>query len=460
MSRALRAGLIAVILIVALALRIAEVQRTNSSYHPINDAGSYLSLGSDIAHTGDYPLSDRPGAGAAGTRGPSAYFAPGYPYFLALVDLIDGHSVPRDGAVHPARIAMAVIGTTTVALTGLVAFELFGVTASLIALALAAVYPMAIGLAGTLVAENLLTPLVLAAVYAGLRVRRAGKPVSTYAWVAGAGVLTGLATLTHENAVLIVLPLVAAVWGRPTRSLAAPALLIATTALTILPWTVRNAEVMHRFIPVSDETGITLVGTYNAASAADPVVPYKWRLFFGIPGERPLIRQAGRLTEPQLGDKLQHQALHYISDHPFAPLSAGYHNTLRLLELEGTFAWKASASGISLPTSVARYGVIGFWIVGLLALAGAFSRPVRTAPKWVWAVPLLLALSVVLVNVETPRFRAPIDPFVILLAAAGLSAVAAAVSARLGDRAPVRSQAGDAVATRPAELVEMRERLA
>jgi len=276
--------------------------------------------------------------------------------------------------------------------------------------------------------------------------------------------LTGLATLTHENAVLIALPLLAAVWvGRPrftARALAAPALLIATTALTILPWTIRNAEVMHRFIPVSDETGITLVGTYNSASAANPGVPYKWRLFFGIPGEGPLIRQAGHLTEPQLGDKLQHQALHYISDHPFAPLSAGYHNTLRLLELEGTYAWKASASGISLPTTVARYGVIGFWIVGLLALAGAFSRPVRTAPKWVWAVPLLLALSVVLVNVETPRFRAPIDPFVILLAAAGLSAVAAAVSARLGDRAPVRSQAGDAVATRPAELVEMRERLA
>ncbi|HET6864698.1 MAG TPA: hypothetical protein VFH80_02205, partial [Solirubrobacteraceae bacterium] len=129
MSRALRAGLVAAILIVAFALRVVEVQRTNSSYRPINDAGSYLSLGSDIAHTGDYPLSHRPGAGAAGTRGPSAYFAPGYPYFLALVDLIDGHAVPRDGAIHPARIAQAVLGTVTVALIGLVACELFGATA-------------------------------------------------------------------------------------------------------------------------------------------------------------------------------------------------------------------------------------------------------------------------------------------------------------------------------------------
>jgi 4-amino-4-deoxy-L-arabinose transferase-like glycosyltransferase len=459
-SRALRAGLVAAILILALALRIGEVQRTDASYRPINDAGSYLTLASEIAHTGDYSLSHRPGSGAGGTRGPSAYFAPGYPYFLALVDLIDGHPVRRDGAVHPARIAQAVLGTITVALVGLVGLELFGLTAGLIALVLAAIYPVGIGLAGVLVAENLLTPLVLGAVYAGLRVRRAGRPRTAYAWVAGAGVLTGLATLTHENAVLIALPLLPAVWRVGPRRLVAPALLLATAALTILPWTIRNAEVMHRFIPVSDETGITLVGTYNSASAANPGVPYKWRIFYGIPGERALIRQASHLTEPEIGDKLQHQALQYISKHPVAPLSAGFHNTLRLFELEGAYAWHASASAISLPLSVARDGVIGFWIVCVLALLGAFSRTVRAAPKWVWAVPLLLALSVVLVNVETPRFRAPVDPFLILLAVAGLASAATRITTRLRDRAPVRREAGDAVPARPGELVEMRQRLA
>ena len=474
MPRALRAGLIAAILVVALVLRIAEVDRTDSTYRPINDAGSYLTLASEIAHTGDYSLSHKPGSGAGGTRGPSAYFAPGYPYWLSLVDILDGHEVRRDGAIHPARISQAVLGTITVALTGLVAFELFGATAGWIALVLATVYPVLIELTGTLVAENLLTPLVLGAVYAGLRVRRAGKPATAYGWVAGAGVLSGLATLTHENAILIVLPLILAVWGaggagadagapRPARrrglSLAAPALLIATTALTILPWTIRNEVVMHRFIPVSDETGITLVGTYNPASAASRPVRYKWRIFYGIPGERPLIHQASHLTEPEIGDKLQHQALLYISDHPTAPLQAAFHNTLRLFELEGSFAWKASASAISLPTSTARVGVISFWIVCLLALAGAFTRLVRAAPRWVWFVPLLLALSVVLVNVETPRFRAPIDPFLILLAAAGLAAAFARIRVALR-RVPVGGEAGDPVPARPAQLVEMRERLA
>jgi 4-amino-4-deoxy-L-arabinose transferase-like glycosyltransferase len=449
-SRAVKGGVVAVILLGALALRIAEVD--NTSYRPRNDAGSYLTLASSIAHTGDYSLSHAAGRGAGGTRGPTAYFAPAFPYYLALVDIIDGHETRRDGAIQPARVAQAVLGTITVALTGLVAFELFGGTAGLIALVLAAVYPVLIELTDTIVAENLLTVFVLGAVYAGLRVRRAARTRTRLGWVAGAGLLTGLATLTHENGVLLLIPLIPAVWtGRPRlaiRSLAAPVLLLATTALMILPWTIRNAVVMHHFIPVSDETGITLVGTYNPKSAADPKVSYKWRIYYGIPGEHPLIRASRYMTEPQLGAKLEHQALHYISDHSFSPLVVAFHNTLRLFELEGTYAWQQSATAISLSNNTAQVAVYTFWALCLLALAGAFTRLARSSPKWVWMVPLLLALSVVLVNVETPRFRAPVDPFLILLAAAGLATASGWVARRLG-RAPVVGKARGAVAAGP-----------
>jgi hypothetical protein len=223
----------------------------------------------------------------------------------------------------------------------------------------------------------------------------------------------------------------------------------------IVPWTIRNAVVMHSFIPVSDETGITLVGTYNVASAANSPVPYKWRIFYGIPGERALIHEASTLTEPEIGSKLQSQALHYISDHPFSPFVVAYHNTRRLFELHGSFAWQAAASSISLPISVARIGVISFWVLCLLALAGAFTKLVRTTPLWVWAVPALLVLSVVLVNVETPRFRAAVDPFLVLLASAAIATLVAKLR-----RAPVVSERRGPVTARPAQLVEMVERLA
>ena len=67
---------------------------------------------------------------------------------------------------------------------------------ALIALSVAAVYPVLIELSGVLAAENLLTVLVLAAVWAALRARRSPHPI---AWLAAAGVLTGLATLTHQT---------------------------------------------------------------------------------------------------------------------------------------------------------------------------------------------------------------------------------------------------------------------
>lgn len=454
-----KALVVAAVLIVALALRVAEVQRT--SYRPINDAGSYLTLAAQIAHTGDYSTSHRPGSGAGGTRGPSAYFPPGYPYFLAAVDLIDGHRTPRGAAVHAARLSQAVLGTVTVALVGLVALEAFGELVGLIALVLAAIYPVLIELSGTLVAENLFTALVLGAVYAALRSHRsAGR--RRYAWVAGAGLMTGLATLTHENGAVIALPLIAAVWTiRPRSSpaaLAVPALLIATAVLAIVPWTIRNSIELHRFIPVTDENGVTLVGTYNRASAAYEPVPYKWRLFYGIPGERSLIRQAKHLTEPALSDRLQTQALHYIGDHPLSPLAVAYHNSLRLLELEGSFAWHASAGAIDLPEQTAKIGVVSFWILCLLALAGAFTRAARAAPRWLWVVPVLLWLSVALVNAETPRFREPVDPFLVMLAACALAAALGSLRLRLLARAPVRREGEAPVAVGPGQLVKMVER--
>lgn len=460
MSRAVKSGVVVAILIAALGLRVWHVQ--SHAYRLKNDAYVYLRLAGEIAGLGSYSTHDR---GAGGTRGPSAYFPPGFPYFLAGVDLIDGQSKPLLDAVHPARISQAVLGTIMVALIGLVAFELFGWTAAVIALTLAAVYPVLIEMSGTLAAENLLSALVLAAVYAGLRVRRASRPANAYGWIVAAGVLTGLAALTHENGILILLPLIAAVWRsaprlRP-RSLLAPATLLAATTLTIAPWAIRNAITMHRFIPISDETGITLVGTYNPASAAYQPIPYKWRIYYGIPQDHALIRQARHLTEPQLSDRLQSQALSYIGRHPTAPLSVAFHNALRMFELEGSVAWRASAKAQSIPDSTARLGVTSFWILCGLAIGGAFTKLGRSAPGWVWWVPVLLALTVVLVNVETPRFRAPVDPFLILLASAGLATAAESLRRRLlRDRPPVGRETRDTVAAGPGQLVEVREGLA
>jgi 4-amino-4-deoxy-L-arabinose transferase-like glycosyltransferase len=357
-----------------------------------------------------------------------------------------------------------------VALIGLVALEAFGEGAALAALVLAAFYPVFIEMSGILAAENLSTVLELAAAWAMLRARRARRP---HAWIAATGVLTGLGALTHQNGILYLIPFAVAAWGiasagrgppRPNRTrprlraLGAPLLLVALACLTILPWTIRNAVELHSFIPISDETGITLAGTYNPVSANDPRVPYKWHLFSHVAELRYLARHSNRDTELQLSNKLTTQALDYINAHPLAPVQAGAGNTLRMLELEGTFAWHASTSALNIHEPWSSIGVYSFYVLCLLAIAGACTRRVRRAPWWLWLMPILWWLSIVVINVETPRFREPIDPFLILLAAGAVSA--AVDRLRLG-RAPIRRRRGPAELSRDeSELVQMVERLA
>ncbi|MGI9184062.1 MAG: glycosyltransferase family 39 protein [Solirubrobacteraceae bacterium] len=437
-SRWFRALLVAVILVVALALRIGYIKST--PYHAINDAGTYNRLASMVARTGDYDTGSAPGSGAGGSRGPTAYFPPGFPYFLAAVDVLDGHQAGHRPAVAGERIAMAMLGTATAGLIGLVGLEALGGLVAVIAMLGAAVYPVLIEQSGTLVAENLVVALILAALWAGLRARRSVRPL---AWIAGAGGLTGLATLTHQNAALILIPLAFAAAGaartvsrRSARraSVGAIALLLACAAAPILPWTIRNAIELHALVPVSTETGITVVGTYNHEAAAYAAVPFKWIFYIRLPEDQALFHNAGHYTEPALSDRLVSQTLSYIGAHPLAPLDVGWHNLQRMLELEGTAAWHDSAAAIGLSVSTAHTGVIAFWILGCLAVVGAFTRAARRGPRWLWAVPVLLALSVLFINVETPRFREPVEPFVVLLAACALSAGLA----RLGFRAITR----------------------
>jgi hypothetical protein len=203
---------------------------------------------------------------------------------------------------------------------------------------------------------------------------------------------------------------------------AAVAVLLVCTAAAIAPWTVRNALQLHRFVPVATEAGITLRGTYNPTSAADRSIPYKWRLFWFVAADQGVRRRAPTMSEDALSGVLEHRALHYIDDHPTAPLQAGADNLARMFELEGATAWQASAKAVDLTIDDARIGVIAFWVLCLLALAGLFTRAVRGAPRWPWAVGVLFALSVIFINVETPRFREPIDPFLLVLAGAALDA--------------------------------------
>ena len=164
-------------LIAAFGIRARPTSST-PYYKAINDAGTYNRLGSMIAQTGDYDTGSAPGSGAGGSRGPTAYFPPGFPYFLAAVDIIDGHQAGGKTALKPERIAQAVLGTVDGRAAGAGGARGVRAAGRWSRWRWPRSIRCSIELSGTLVAENLLIVLELAAVWTALRARRArGAPV-------------------------------------------------------------------------------------------------------------------------------------------------------------------------------------------------------------------------------------------------------------------------------------------
>jgi 4-amino-4-deoxy-L-arabinose transferase-like glycosyltransferase len=397
------------ILALALALRIGYVAVT-PDYVMVHDARDYDNAAQSIARGDGYPTS----------RGrPTAFRPPAYPVLLAGVYTVAGlERASEHDRVRAARILGIFIGTLIVALIGVVAAQLWGRRVALAAMGLAAVYIPLIVVGAAVMSEPLFAALLLGAVAAAIQHRRSSH---RWRWVLLAGVFGGLTILTRANALVLLLPLGLAVWtGRPRfspRALAVPAVLVVLALLTVSPWTIRNAVVFDRFIPVSTQLGSALAGTYNEQARADKENPASWRSIGHVPSYQSLFARLRFIPEPEVEDILSKRSKAFIREHPEYVGKVALWTTLRTFELGGLDWSRHTAGTISASAGWANAGVICFWIFALLALAGATTKAARRAPLWVWLVPLLLYLSVVFLVVETPRYRTGIDPFIVMLAA-------------------------------------------
>ena len=397
-------GLVWVIIAVALAARIGVLIGT-PGYQPLADSLDFNRHATSIAAGDGYPDTQLAKGG-----GPTAFRPPLYPLALA------GAYEVTSGGWNVGRLLQALLGTIGVALVGLVAWQVWGKRVALLSMALAAIAPPLLIPGAALLSEPLFLVLELAAIAAVLEHRRGGH---RYRWVVAAGVLAGLAILTRTNGTVMVPALAAGAWiVRPrfsARSLAQPAVLVLAAALTIVPWTIRNAVTMDAFIPVSTQTGYTIAATYNDAARTDPLFPsaphYKSEY-------TPLLENPA-FDEVELGQRLEERASKYMRDHPGYVLQTGWRNTGRALHLDGLDVARTSARALDIPRWLADTGVISFYLLGVLALLGAFVPAARRAPLFVWAVPILLFASAVVISGKT-RYRVVADPFLIMLAALAL----------------------------------------
>src|SRR5262249_19998345 len=184
---------------------------------------------------------------------PTAFRVPLYPMFLAAVTL--GHR-----AFLPVLLAQSLIGAGTVLCAALIARELFGKTAAIIAAVLTAIYPYYVVHDTALQETSLYTFLMALSVLLLLRVRRSGSVLTA----TGAGLALGAAVLTRANLATFALlaPLWLALAGGShavpwQRKLRIAAVCAGVSMLTVAPWLIRAFQLTGS-ITLSTESGFFL----------------------------------------------------------------------------------------------------------------------------------------------------------------------------------------------------------
>jgi 4-amino-4-deoxy-L-arabinose transferase-like glycosyltransferase len=414
----------------ALVLRVGAVVAT-PDYRPVHDDRDYDRYACWVSRHGMLPAvsppfpSRRDCAPAPGQRAghPTAYRPPLWPLTLGAA-YAAAEPLPV-GRWTAGRLLQAALGTVVVALTGALAAALCGSGAGLAALALAAVFLPLVLDGATLISEPLFVALELGAVLASLRQR--GAP-GRLRWAVAAGVLVGLAGLTRANGLVLALPLLALVWSVDPRTgrrspLAPVALAVAALAVTA-PWTIRNAHVLHAFVPVSTQSGTTLLGTYNEVARRSRPCRGCWVLLERRARLKPIAAELHRLGEVERDRRARALALGFARRHPWYVAQVAWGNSVRLVELGGARRIRNAARSIDVSPRAATAGAWEFYAILAIAAIGALGGALRRAPPALIALPVLLWITTVLVQSETPRFRAPLDPFILVLAGAGVTAAA------------------------------------
>jgi 4-amino-4-deoxy-L-arabinose transferase-like glycosyltransferase len=381
-----RRGLVALTL-AGLAVRLLWVALEPAT-SPVADETMWLSWGSQNLLSPEVRFSPR--------RLLFVFHPPLYVYFVG---------VPFElfGTLEAVKYAQCLAGALLVAALGLVGRRAFGENAGLVAAGLAAFYPELVWFASHFWAETVFTTLLwwamerLLAADAGRGVRAA----------LASGLLWGLAVLTRET-VLYFLPLAAAwlAWRRAGGARRAAALL-ATAALVIVPWTVRNWIVFEAFVPVSTSGALNL-WQGNTRLGREQVYEEYW----AVPGRIGKYEHARRRAVEAILERQPSWILEKMRDE-MPGFWAAHGQPIVHLE-------RGAYGVVPRPAALAAVVIVLLPYLGVLVLfvAGLAARPRGRAD-----VLLLGFLAFyVLLHVAAhgyPRYRLPAMPAVFLVAAQG-----------------------------------------
>ena len=351
--------------------------------------------------------------------GPTAWMTPVYPLFLAGIFRVFGIYAFRSFlAAALANIAFVTLAIIPLYYAGT---KIGGRELGAGAAWLWAIFPNAILMTFETMWEACLSALFVASIlWATLRLERSSRKRDWCIY----GLLWGVALMT--NPVLAsLLPLLLG-WlayrrwraARPAAwrtAIGRPALAIAVTILCCVPWTIRNYAVFHRFVPFSSVLGLQLWLGNNPQ--AKPI----WRARL-----HPINDAAERATYARMGEIAYMNAkfrlaTNYMLSHPGRTAYLAWRRFLAIWSGGTPYPLRDFLRNRS---PWFRFVLLFNLLAGIAAAAGivllfkrrsAYAFPLAVFPVvFPWAYYLTLAL---------PRYRLPIDPVVMLLAAVTVGAM-------------------------------------
>jgi len=269
---------------------------------------------------------------------------------------------------------------------------------------------------------------------------------------AALGLVLGLMVLACPGAQLFIPITAVAVaalgWKHRGPTVSQAIIMCLVAALTLLPWSIRNYVVFGEWVPV--RTGLGQISFVGVVAAAGTVVPERLPAHLTPPWRAETLRSAVKQTvDPRWSGKQTRALEGWLTDYSNAVGPRGY-SALNEAQRDAWFLQQTKEFVLANPVVSAQLalaklevfvrimGIFGVLVCLLAAIGGTLATQtpaVLTLAVWVGSFvgPFLLVIC------YWPRYRAPIQPILVVLAVFAIWRLGAIGGRRLGSTGPGRT---------------------